>query len=233
MHNLSLRQNPLRPHSSQQSVETTVTTHAEFKTVDNTENKQNNSAAAELGFPCHIQPVLNLTEFCNDPSGSLKRTPANADEDISVRLHPNGRNICLEKNDVGFLAGVKPDLMAKLTPDKIRALASDDAATYLDALQDWREAIPFILRELGINISAWLDAVEVMGEPIAFLALIVIDRNRFHPVVPVHSPGGALRAFTRKAQSGELNLTRAIIGIWERERQGKQPKAAPRPERVQ
>ena len=58
----------------------------------------------------------------------------------------------------------------------------------------------------------------------------VIDRNRFHPVVPVRCPGGALRAFTRKAQAGELNLTRAIIGIWERERQGIQPKAHPKGE---
>ena len=72
-----------------------------------------------------------------------------------------------------------------------------------------------------------------MSEPLAFLALIVIDRNRFHPVVPVLSPGGALRAFTRKAQGGELNLTRAIIGIWERERQGKQPKGGVRDGRVQ
>ena len=97
--------------------------------------------------------------------------------------------------------------------------------------EDWNEAIPFILRELGINVSAWLDAVEVMGQGIAFVALIVIDRNRFHPVVPVRCPGGALRAFTRKAQAGQLNLTRAIIGIWERERQGIQPKAHPKRER--
>ena len=44
---------------------------------------------------------------------------------------------------------------------------------------------------------------------------------------------GALRAFTRKAQGGELNLTRAIIGIWERERQGKQPKGGVWDGRVQ
>ena len=130
----------------------------------------------------------------------------------------------------GLRRCVNPDLWKKLTPDRIKQLASDDAALYLDALEDWNEAIPFILRELGINVSAWLDAVEVMGQGIAFVALIVIDRNRFHPVVPVRCPGGALRAFTRKAQAGQLNLTRAIIGIWERERQGIQPKAHPKRE---
>jgi len=261
---------PLACSASRQDMETTAQTDTDRQVVDNTENKHNISAAAEMGFRCHIQPEYNLIESCNDPNGSSLRTPACADDTNSVKLPPHGVNNCIEKNNAGFVAGVNPDiqhnleslnfetsntafeaanssgeavvldsiqpkcaLLAKLTPERIRALASDDAATYLDAFQDWREAIPFILRELGINISAWLDAVEVMGEPIAFLALIVIDRNRFHPVVPVRSPGGALRAFTRKAQSGELNLTRAIIGIWERERQGKQPKSAERPERIQ
>ena len=72
--------------------------------------------------------------------------------------------------------------------------------------------------------NAWL---AVKGW-IAFLALLVIDRNRFHPVTPVINPGGALRAFTDRARRGELNLTRAILGIRERDRQGKQPKAGPR-----
>ncbi len=40
-----------------------------------------------------------------------------------------------------------------------------------------------------------------------------------------HDP---LRAFTDRARRGELNLTRAILGIRERDRQGKQPKAAPK-----
>ena len=67
-----------------------------------------------------------------------------------------------------------------------------------------------------------------VGDETAFIALLVIDRNRFHPVTPVINPGGALRAFTERARRGELNLTRAILGIRERDRQGRQPKAAPR-----
>ena len=212
--------------SSQQFVDRTVQTSEKSKSVDNVKKIPNNSGAPELEVLCHIQPESNLNESCNDPNGSYTRTPAIAGDDNLFGLPPNGRNQSLRrKKDILDSVGVKPDLMEKLTPERIRALASDDIALYLDALEDWNEAIPLILRDLGINISAWLDAVEVMGEPIAFLALIVIDRNRFHPVVPVRSPGGALRAFTRKAQMGELNLTRAIIGIRERERQGKQPKS--------
>ena len=212
--------------SSQQLSDLTDQTGSEGYSVDNTDKQQKISGAPELGLRCHIQPELNLNESCNDPDGSSTRTSANADG-------VNSDELLRRKKDVRLGCGVKPELLEKLTPERVRDMASGDTALYLDGLADWREAIPFILRDLGINISAWLDAVEVMSEPLAFLALIVIDRNRFHPVVPVLSPGGALRAFTRKAQGGELNLTRAIIGIWERERQGKQPKGGVRDGRVQ
>ena len=219
-----LTQSPSSP--SQQLSSATDQTGAEVLLVDNANKQQKISGAPEMGFRCHIQPESNLNESCNDPKASWKLASANADDVVSDEL-------LRRKKDVGLRCGVKPELLEKLTPERVRDLASGDTALYLDGLADWREAIPFILRDLGINISAWLDAVEVMSEPLAFLALIVIDRNRFHPVVPVLSPGGALRAFTRKAQGGELNLTRAIIGIWERERQGKQSKGGVRDGRVQ
>ena len=130
------------------------------------------------------------------------------------------------------MAGVNPAILQKITPETLRDLASEDAALCLNAVENWRDALPYLLRELGVNVSAWLDAADVMGEEVAFIALLVIDRNRFHPVTPVKNPGGALRAFTVRACKGELNLTRAILGIWERDRQGKQPKAGPRPERL-
>lgn len=221
---------PLAYEASQHSEELPSESQSESTPVENTEMSQEITGAPEPGFRCHIQPESNLNESCNTSEQVNRRTPANAGENSFAGLRPDGRSHCLENKDRSLRGCVNPDLWKKLTPDRIKQLASSDAALYLDALADWNEAIPFILRELGINVSAWLDAVEVMGQGIAFVALIVIDRNRFHPVVPVRCPGGALRAFTRKAEAGELNLTRAIIGIWERERQGTQPKAHPKGE---
>ena len=111
----------------------------------------------------------------------------------------------------------------------MRNLASDDVGLYLDAIDDWRAALPHILRELAINISAWDDACDVMGPLLAFVALLVVDRNRFHPDSPVRNPGGALRAMTREAREGRLNLAESILGIQHRERKGRQPKAWPSP----
>ncbi len=135
-----------------------------------------------------------------------------------------GDKECLENKAGGGDGSVNPEFRAWLTPEKLREMASDDAVLYLDALEDWRAAIPFILRERGINVSAWLDACDVMGEDIAFLALLVIDRNRYHPTAPIQNPGGAMRAFTQRAKDGKLNLALAILSIIERGRQGRQPK---------
>ena len=80
---------------------------------------------------------------------------------------------------------------------------------------DW--AVLQRLRELGINASAFEDAVETMGWLRAMLSVIVIDRNREHPTRPIRNCGGALRAFTRRFERGELDLRASIFGIWGRE----------------
>lgn len=69
---------------------------------------------------------------------------------------------------------------------------------------------------LGINQSAWSQACNVMGRFDAALAVLILDRNRTHPTSPVHSPGGALRAMTNRARSGDLNIDASIFAILRR-----------------
>ena len=123
-----------------------------------------------------------------------------------------------------------PGWMARMTPDDLRNLASEDLSLWLDASSDWQDAVPHVLRELGINVTAWHEACDAMGEPVAFLALLVIDRNRAHPETPVLNPGGALRAFSARAREGRLDLARSVAGIRHRQRKGLQPRTA-RPRR--
>ena len=56
------------------------------------------------------------------------------------------------------------------------------------ALIRWTETSGSL--RLGIHPTAWDEAVGAMTEGIAFIALLVLDRNRFHPDRPVASPGG-------------------------------------------
>jgi hypothetical protein len=78
------------------------------------------------------------------------------------------------------------------------------------------------LAACGVNHSAWSDAVDVMGEHVAFIAALVLDRNREHPSRRIENLAGALRGITSAARAGKMDLTRSIIGLWKREEDGSQ-----------
>lgn len=194
--------------------------------MEGVENRQEMSGAPDIHDRCHIQPTTESRSICKvpaPPDDSRRTSDPGPWGSLGIPAQGEGR---------GPLAPpLSPSLASRLTERDIRAVASDDVAFWLDAGIGWQDALAHILRELGVNVSAWHDACDAMGEPVAFLALLVIDRNRFHPKTPILNPGGALRAFTRKARTGELDLTRSLLGIWERERQGRQPKGPLPPRR--
>ena len=72
------------------------------------------------------------------------------------------------------------------------------------------------LPELGINRSAYDAALAQMGDMATALAILIIDRNRFHPDTPIQNPGGVLRAMTARHKAGTLNLVGSLIGLTER-----------------
>jgi replication initiation protein RepC len=178
------------------------------------------------GVPRCAVPIqhTNQTSYvtCNDARASQKPS-ANADEPKSI-ARTNVREDCLENKHGAGGSAVNADLIAKLTPERLKNLASEDFAMYLDAMASPDEAILLYLREIGINLSAWEDAIATMGWLDAFISLIIIDRNRYHPDKPVFSPGGALRRFTDLHRIGRLNLTQSIVGLLERDRAGIQPR---------
>ena len=141
--------------------------------------QQEFSAAPDLKDRCHIQPRSESLESCNEQSSSIS-TPADASDRNSFD--------CREKKWGHPSDWINPSILEKLNPTTLNHLASEDAASYLNGFEDWRDALPHMLQDLGVNVSAWLDAVEVLGEFVALIALIIIDRNRFHPVYPIKSP---------------------------------------------
>ena len=72
------------------------------------------------------------------------------------------------------------------------------------------------LPELGINISAWHQAVAAMGEEQATMAMLILDASRDRPGLPVRNPGGYLRGMARAAERGDLNIIGSLIGLSER-----------------
>lgn len=125
-------------------------------------------------------------------------------------------------------AGINGEFVGCLTVASLRDLASEDLRLYIDhapndggprTISDVDWAVLRRIRELGIDPSAFEEAVEEMGGLRAMLSVMVIDRNRTHPTRPIRSCGGALRAFTRRYLRGELDLRASIFGIWGREGQ--------------
>lgn len=134
-----------------------------------------------------------------DCSGSSVNTDDSASgqqrEPVNWRI---GQLLAAAGDDFRFcLAGVQPDARSVQSEDLVDAAAALAGA-------------------LGINQSAWADACRTLGRFDAALAVLVIDRNRSHPVCPVHSPGGALRGMTTKARKGELNLDASVFAILRR-----------------
>ncbi|MBF0252058.1 MAG: hypothetical protein HQL35_15680 [Alphaproteobacteria bacterium] len=87
-----------------------------------------------------------------------------------------------------------------------------------DKYQDLNIAAARRCHELKIGRQAWIKACNVMGETAAAVAVVIIDRNRTHPLIPVVNPGGVLRGMTDKALKGDLNLHRSLFAILKRDR---------------
>ena len=179
------------------------------------------SAPAEADFRRYIQDTTqDHSVICNASMDKLADgTPS---EDNSLAAAPDGSADCLEKKCGGAEVGVNSEFIEKLNPHRLFALSSEEMRLYIRQHQGQRPspaAMDFILAaidrlpELGINRSAYDAAVGQMGDMATALAILVIDRNRFHPETPIQNPGGVLRAMTARHKAGKLNLVGSLIGL--------------------
>lgn len=198
------------------------------KTLDLIEMHQKTSGVPEENIRPHIQDTnQEYLESCS-ASDAIKRTACKQAETKSYTAEPHGPAGCLENKHESFSRGHKPEFLETFSPRQLYWMASDDMRMYLDAQHsgpatalkdhDFIQAAISILPALGVSPTAWDDAAETMGNMAAALCVVVIDANRYHPQKPIHSPGGALRAFTRLAAAGKLNLHGSLIGLNQRSR---------------
>ena len=208
-----------------------------LETVDNlTHNalsaldlSQQTSGVPEPEFRPHIQDTTKeRSVFCNGPSVDMR--PSGKPDDIrpSEDGPPSGAPSCSEQKGRAGDRGHKPEFLESFAPRQIYAAATENMRLYLEAVKgdrplpnqlDFIRAAELMLPELGIHPAAWQEACDVLGDLAAALAVVVIDAGQYRPVRPIHSPGGTLRAFVRRARVGQLNLTGSLIGIIERSRQ--------------
>jgi hypothetical protein len=116
--------------------------------------------------------------------------------------------------------------MEHLTYDQVIDAASDE---FVECIQpsatgnkytDLNTAAARMCHRMGIGRFAWIKACSTMGDTAAAVAVLIIDRNRKHPIIPVVNPGGVLRGMTAKAKAGDLNLHRSLYAILSRDSAG-------------
>jgi replication initiation protein RepC len=135
---------------------------------------------------------------------------------------PDGADQSRERKGEGLNEAHKTKFLRRLTPDRLFAMASEEMQGLAIASQGQAttlreihlvDAAIRLLPCIGINWSAWEDAVEAMGQEGATLAVLLLDANRTHPSAPVRNPGGTLRALTERHRTGRFNLVGGLIGL--------------------
>ncbi len=183
-------------------------------------NRYQTSGQPEPDFRYYIQDTTQEESmYCN--AAQEIATGKKPDYHIMTDT-PNGSSECLEEKHVGANEAYKNNFTDKLTPKRLYDLCAFDMKMHIDIAtkgratmlhHDFINAAYECAAAMGINHSAWTEAIEAMGEFSAALCIILIDANRDHPVTPIRSPGGTLRAMTRKHIAGKLNIIGGLIGL--------------------
>lgn len=170
-----------------------------------------------------IRPLQDTTKeksvTCNGPAVDKRPTRKRADGKSSGSA-PDGAEHCSENERAASSEPVNTQLFSRFKPGAIAAALSEEARFYLDAFRASAPTTPDFLKvaamrvpELGINETAWVDALDTLGAETAALAVLVIDANRDHPTTPVRNPGGLLRSMTARHRQGALNIAGSLIGL--------------------
>ena len=185
---------------------------------------ENTSGVSEADFRPLQDTTKELPVVCNAAAvdeGTGRTRP----DDQSLRGEPDGSPKGLENKNAAVPGARKPDWLRNLKPRQLYALCSEEMRFYLDAFRgnkptlthlDFIQAAIMRLPELGIDGSAWTEAIAAMGDMTAALCVLIVDANRTHPVTPIRKPGGALRGMVRRHGLGQLNITGSLIGLSER-----------------
>lgn len=164
--------------------------------------------------------VRPLQEQIEDQNCSCNDEPEPQTQ-LDLRPHQDApTKICLEKSKDQPKAP-SPEALAKLTPWNLRQAATPDFQLYLDGYGngDAPDPMTFVkaaiarCADLHISDDAWDEACQTMGDFAAALSILIIDARTQDKIRPIHSPGGTLRAFTRHARAGTLNLMGSLIRL--------------------
>jgi replication initiation protein RepC len=184
-------------------------------------NHPNTSAGPEEIFRPYIQDTTQDSDLSCNASVS-DRTSGKPEDAVRFAASPEGSADCDENKDRTARADHKNEFMEKLSPKRLYRLCSPDMQMQVDlergersvpTAHDFECAAVSRLPELGINISAWHEAVRHMGPQAATICVLLTDAKATDPGSYLRSPGGYLRALTKAHRNGTLNIIGGLMGL--------------------
>ncbi len=120
-------------------------------------------------------------------------------------------------------AGVEPkNQTTGIENIEVRMIVNASSSRFRDRLimpghpPGWNDVVDAafdLLLDLKINQTAWWEASKVMGVNSAAVCVMIIDQKAQDPSTGLRNPGGYLRAMTKRAKEGELNLHGSVFGL--------------------
>lgn len=150
----------------------------------------------------HIQPIVS---------------PESIDIDCNQAVLDDKEGVG-EKNHVTGIEHITYEMVLDAASNEFIECIQPSAGS--DKIQDVVNAAARMCHQMDIGRFAWASAKSIMGDTAAAVAVVIIDRNRAHPILPVVNPGGVLRGMTAKAKTDELNLRGSLFAILSRDSAG-------------
>lgn len=191
------------------------------KVLDFLDRHPKMSGPADVNVRSYIQDTTQESDMSCNASVS-ERTSGKPEDGSFKAATPNGSAECRENKDRTAEAAHKSEYLEKLTPQRLYRLCSEAMQMQIDIEKgdravptphDFECAAVARLRDLGINISAWQEAVRHMGPQAATICVLLTDAKASDPGSYLRSPGGYLRALTKAHRIGTLNIIGGLIGL--------------------
>ena len=174
-----------------------------LETLENGHVSKQTSDPSELNFR-HIQSTVSQQSIDIDCNQQVDDDKQEVGENFSTGTEHITYEMVLDAASDEFVECIQP-------------------STASNKYTDLNTAAARMCHRMGIGRFAWIKACSVMGDTAAAVAVLIIDRNRQHPIIPVVNPGGVLRGMTAKARTGDLNLHRSLYSILSRDSAGGAP----------
>lgn len=194
-------------NSNGSSVDNNVDVYVYNTSMDATDFRHIHSTTLKLSDKSDYSSPMDISLQEGVAASSETKSQDLSNPKIEKDVEPTGTITGAERITAKQVLNASSERFREYIPLTARAIDFSDLV----------EAAAALLPVLKINKTAWWDACGVMGRYSAAICVMVIDQKAQNPDNPIKNPGGYLRAMTKRAKAGELNLQNSVFGLLKRD----------------